>query len=223
MHVIKNFSDYTIDKDGNVYSYKSNKYLKTRVDRGGYVTINIQDDSGRNRTKRIHRLIAEAFIPNPDNKPEVNHIDTNKQNNSINNLEWVTSKENKTHAYLNDLYPIGENHGNAVLKESIVITICEMLQEGVRNKDISEKLGVHKDVISHIKLGDVWKEISSRYNFNMARKQRKSIKTVEKVCILIIQGFSNTEISDILNNISNKEVGRIRNKKIYKCVSDLFF
>ena len=98
-----------------------------------------------------------------------------------------------------------------------------MLQAGVRNKDISERLNVHKDVISHIKIGDIWREVSSRYNFNISRKQRKSINTIEKVCILILQGFSNTEISNTLNNISNKEVGRIRNKKIYKCISDLFF
>ena len=223
MHTIKNFSSYTVDEDGNIYSYKSNKFLKTRVDISGYVTINIQDDSDRNRTKMVHRLVAEAFIPNPENKPEVNHIDTNKQNNNVSNLEWVTSKENKAHAYLNNLYPIGEDHGNAVLKESIVVTICEMLQAGVRNKDISERLNVHKDVISHIKIGDIWREVSSRYNFNISRKQRKSINTIEKVCILILQGFSNTEISNTLNNISNKEVGRIRNKKIYKCISDLFF
>ena len=223
MHTIKNFSSYTVDEDGNIYSYKSNKFLKTRVDISGYVTINIQDDSDRNRTKKVHRLVAEAFIPNPENKPEVNHIDTNKQNNNVSNLEWVTSKENKAHAYLNNLYPIGEDHGNAVLKESTVVTICEMLQAGVRNKDISERLNVHKDVISHIKIGDIWREVSSRYNFNISRKQRKSINTIEKVCILILQGFSNTEISNTLNNISNKEVGRIRNKKIYKCISDLFF
>lgn len=69
----------------------------------GYLRIKICKDRKIYKL-RIHRLVAEAFIINIENKPEVNHIDGNKKNNNINNLEWVTSKENKDHAVRMGLY-----------------------------------------------------------------------------------------------------------------------
>jgi len=76
----------------NPYRIKNNKY--------SIVTISIK---GKRKSKSIHRLVAEAFIPNPENKPQVNHIDGNKQNNSISNLEWVYAKENVQHSIKNKL------------------------------------------------------------------------------------------------------------------------
>ena len=66
--------------------------------RYGYEYVHIED-----KFIEVHRLVASAFIPNPENKPEVNHIDGNKFNNTVGNLEWVTSKENKRHAWDNGL------------------------------------------------------------------------------------------------------------------------
>ncbi len=73
-------------------------YIKGRLCRNGYHRIKV----GR-KAYGAHRLVAIAFIPNPLNKPDVNHIDGNKENNSINNLEWVTKTENMKHAVLNGL------------------------------------------------------------------------------------------------------------------------
>jgi hypothetical protein len=95
------FNDYEIYEDGKVYSYKSNKYLKNLNREYPCVDLYIN-----NKPKRyfIHRLIAENFIENIYNKPYVNHIDGDKYNYNINNLEWVTHKENIQHCWNNGLH-----------------------------------------------------------------------------------------------------------------------
>ena len=79
------------------------KILKLHLNENGYVIIILTKDKVR-ATKKMHRVVAEAFIPNPENKRCVNHIDGNKENNCVDNLEWVTHKENMEHAVANGLY-----------------------------------------------------------------------------------------------------------------------
>lgn len=81
-------------------------YLAPFVTKRGYWAVNLYK-SARFKTKTIHKLIADYFIPNPENKPEVNHKDGNKLNCNIDNLEWVTPSENISHAYKNKLrFPV---------------------------------------------------------------------------------------------------------------------
>lgn len=75
--------------------------LKVNIDKNGYKYVNLYNKN--KQAYKIHRLVAQAFIPNQENKPQVNHIDGNKENNRVNNLEWVTRKENIRHAYKNEL------------------------------------------------------------------------------------------------------------------------
>lgn len=80
---------YEIDTDGNIYSLGKNKVLKPWIINSGYMEVYLYK-GGVKHVRTIHRLVAEHFIPNPDNLPEVNHIDENRKNNSAGNLEWCT-------------------------------------------------------------------------------------------------------------------------------------
>jgi hypothetical protein len=86
-----------------VWSHISNKFLSPGITRHGYYIVVLVNDTGK-YTKTVHRLVANAYIPNPQNKHDINHIDANKTNNDIDNLEWVTRIENCAHAAKLDLY-----------------------------------------------------------------------------------------------------------------------
>lgn len=94
---ISGFDNYSVSDQGNVKNNKTNKLI-VKDDNKGYLRVNLWI-RGRCYHKSIHRLVAEAFIPNPDNKPQVNHIDGNKKNNAASNLEWSTISENQQHSY----------------------------------------------------------------------------------------------------------------------------
>lgn len=87
---------YAITEDGRVWSYRRNKYLSIKTRADGYQEV-LLSVGGIHNTCKIHRLVAEAYIPNPDNKPQVNHKDENRTNNNVNNLEWATNEENQNH------------------------------------------------------------------------------------------------------------------------------
>lgn len=89
--------NYLVSDKGQVKRKDTDRLKALQVTKG-YLQVNLYQN-GNSRHKRVNRLVAEAFVPNPDNKPEVNHIDGNKLNNDASNLEWVTKKENVNHAW----------------------------------------------------------------------------------------------------------------------------
>ena len=94
MKDIKNYEGlYAITSRGKVSSYKSKKNLKPGVNQKGYLRVQLFKD-GKGKNYKIHRLVAEAYIPNPDNLPQVDHIDNDKTHNYVNNLQWITNRDN---------------------------------------------------------------------------------------------------------------------------------
>lgn len=95
--VIPDFENYKISSYGRVFNIKTDSFLKPYKTEKGYLRIDLFNNKGRKHFK-VHRLVAEVFIENPENKPQINHIDGDKHNNNVTNLEWCTNLENAIHA-----------------------------------------------------------------------------------------------------------------------------
>ena len=87
---------YAITEDGKVWGYRHQGFMAQRKNRGGYLYTSLRKN-GKRVSYEVHRLVAKAYIPNPGNLPQVNHKDEDKANNHVDNLEWVTCKENANH------------------------------------------------------------------------------------------------------------------------------
>lgn len=109
MKSIPGFSRYLIDKHGNIFSavawsrWKAGRQLTPSINHKGYYALQLINDDGKRKTSFVHRLIAMTYISNPHNKPQVNHIDGNKLNNDVQNLEWATPSENSIHMLVHGL------------------------------------------------------------------------------------------------------------------------
>lgn len=129
---------YAITSCGKVWSYRTNKFLKPSEDGSNYLRVNLCKNGNR-RQYSIHRLVAEVYIPNPDNKPQVNHKDENKQNNCINNLEWATAKENINYG----------THNARMAKSNQKSIYCVELDRAFESiKAAANELGINKSHIS---------------------------------------------------------------------------
>lgn len=93
---------YTVNKNGDVFSIKRNRFLNPSINKDGYSCVSLSKN-GKSKQHRVHRIVAESFLENPENKRTVNHINLNKQDNSLINLEWATDFENINHAIQNGI------------------------------------------------------------------------------------------------------------------------
>jgi hypothetical protein len=98
MKPIPNYPNYSVTEDGKVWSSLTNKFLKAGLGKVGYYVVALHKDNNQ-KTFNVHRLVAESFLNNVDNKLFVNHINGIKTDNNITNLEWCTAKENNIHAH----------------------------------------------------------------------------------------------------------------------------
>ena len=146
--------DYKVSEAGHVYSFKYGKcrLLKLTVNKKGYAAYRLTKN-GVGHARVGHRLVAQAFIPNPDGLPEVNHKNGKKTDNSVANLEWCTAKQNKEHAMLFGLFStVGLKNGtlsggSAALEPADVERIKQMRQCGISNRQIAQQCGYGRSTI----------------------------------------------------------------------------
>lgn len=152
--------NYYITDDGKVWSERTQKYLSFQYDKNGYVKVQMRSTDNKSHRYSVHRLVLENFKPveNMENL-QVNHIDGNKKNNNLTNLEWTTSEENIRHAIDNNLR--ATINGASKLTPEQVIEIYRRATNGERNIDLGKEFNIHPDQVGRIKNKKVWKEITS--------------------------------------------------------------
>ena len=140
---------YAVNEDGEIYSFLTHKYLKPCHDNNNYYYVNLIDKNGKRKSKKIHRIVAETFLPNPSNLPCINHIDCDTSNNKLNNLEWCDYSYNNT--YGNRMEKIikgiiqNENHS-----QKVKIIMCD--------KNTEEPLKIFNSI------GDAAREVNGSHS-----------------------------------------------------------
>jgi lambda repressor-like predicted transcriptional regulator len=137
---VRSLDRTVITNNGYRRGLKGKNVIKM-TDRYGYSYVNLST-SPKYKSKKVHRLVAQAFIPNPENKPQVNHINGIKTDNRVENLEWCTGKENAKHASDNKLTVFGEKHPKSILTEQNVLQIRKLYQDGLTIRELSKRYNV---------------------------------------------------------------------------------
>lgn len=146
--------DMLIDSDGR-WKRNNGRILKGRINTKGYFKVHLY--SNINMDLAIHRLVAICFIPNPENKPQVNHKNAIKTDNRLENVEWMTNEENKNHALDNDLYWRGEkNHTTVLTNDQVLEARRRHKLEGATVALLAREMGVHYNTMTSIINKKTW-------------------------------------------------------------------
>ncbi len=155
---LKEDSRFEISQSGIIRNVKTKSIKSQYVSDTGYYMITISKNN-KSKPYRVHRLLANNFIENPKKLKEVNHIDGNKLNNDLSNLEWVSHFGNMQHAFSTGLANnTGVKNGMAKLNESKVCEIKELLKQGISQYKIATKYNVSRSAILKIHLNKTWEQ-----------------------------------------------------------------
>lgn len=218
-----NTTKYEVSNAGLVRNKNTGNILVPQLNHKGYLRINLYYNHKAN-PHSVHRLVAQAFIPNPDNKPQINHITGVKTCNWIGNLEWVDNSENQKHAYATGLQNIrcGVKHPNCQHNEEEVHQVCKLLEKSVPISEITKILNVSRAFVIGIKYQGNWKDIRSKYNIPESNTYGDRTKEqIEMIDSLLDEGLRNRKeilkrvgLPDTNTNISYVKYRiRIKNNK----------
>lgn len=228
-------TNYEVKTNGQVFNRVTGNELTHQINSEGYHAIRLCID-GKPFTTFAHRLVAIAFIPNPENKPEVNHIDGNKDNNNLSNLEWVTSKENTAHAIAMGLKWYfggkGEENGRSVYTEKQIREACKMMENPMnRPIMVSRVSGVDRFTLGKIKNGEIWTHVSKDYVFPATNftdgenncNNKYTEEQIHQVCKLLEESPKNNPkyISDV-TGVSTDTIQNIKSGKVWRQISSMY-
>lgn len=217
---LDNYQNYEISNFGNILNKKTGHILSKGSEKHRYQYVSLVDNDGKNKSESLHLLVAKTFIQNPENKPQVNHIDRNKKNNNVNNLEWVTESENQQH-----VVKTGKKVGNTINKKCKVTLQNGEIKVFKSLKETSDYFGVPKESLSlAAKKED--KTYRSRIKKNLIFKIEIIEDTYDDNLVwytIDINGFKHLEITKsaiIRNKKTKKEVKGFHDERYIRITCD---
>lgn len=155
---INGYPNYEISSDGHVLNIITGKFLKQSDNGKGYLKIELFNN-GKGKNLYIHRLVAEAFLLKYQQKCEVNHIDGNKYNNDITNLEWCSRQQNINHAVNNRLHNYGSKIGTSKLRNKDILKIRYLYKNGIAEIELAKRYNITRRNINYIINYITWRHL----------------------------------------------------------------
>lgn len=210
----RQFTDYNIDEEGNIYNFEGHK-LSYYISNSGYYRVTLFINHIRTKWS-VHRLMAETYIgPIPEGYV-VNHKNGNRLDNRIENIEIVSPRDNMAHASRHNLYKQGENFYRAKHTAVEIAKACALLQKGYSNKEVVERIpGISAKTVCDIKSGNSWKSISNAYliprHLGKLRIGNLTAQEIRFLTMRILEGLDDTTIMKIFQ-VKPEEFDNIRCK-----------
>ena len=226
---------YIVSSTGIIKNKFTGKEIKPHLHYKGYWTISLQfGGNGKNITTFVHRVVAQAFIPNPENKPQVNHINGNKFCNWYENLEWCTCSENIQHAVKEGLFyaGMGEDANASKYSDEQIHKTCKLLESNAFSiVEISKYTNVDVSTISKIRNGKEWQHIASQYKIKRIAQNAKGAESasskysedqIHQVCKMLASGnYTSMQIARE-TKVGYDMIGRIKRGQNWTDISSQY-
>ena len=207
---------YSVSECGNIRNNATGFILKPFMTDRGYLQVSIQFTSRKERiTVNVHKLVARAFIENPNGHPVVNHKDGVKTNNAADNLEWTTHLDNNLHAVKMGLIKSGEDSYLHILQESEVHEIIEKLLKGSRNIELAREYKVAHNTIDDIRCNRSWRFIERQPILPNGPIKKLTGEDIPVIREMFEAGKSNKEIG-LLYKVASATIDQIRKGNTWK-------